>query len=415
MPSPATLSSPTIMQVIPELDTGGAERTVVEVAEAIVRAGGRALVASEGGRLAGELAEVGGELIPFPARTKNPAQLLLNARRLATLIAARNVDLIHARSRAPAWSALLASRWTKRPFVTTYHGIYNQKSAPKAWYNGVMARGDIVIANSHYTASIVRERHGTPDERLHVIPRAVDLEKFSPGIVSQERIARLREGWGAPPDARIVLQAARLTRWKGQGVLIGAAGLLRDRPCFANTVIVLAGDDQGRGAYREMLSTRIAALGLEGKVILGGHCADMPAAFAAAWLTVIPPIEPEAFGRVSIEAQAMGCPVIVSDLGGVPETLPRSRAGAVLTGWLVEAGNEATLAGALQAGLELGNTDRAAIAAAARHHASGFSKAVLQEKTLQLYDHLLQSRLASAFTAAAQVGEYALSMPKSRM
>ena len=394
---------PTILQIIPALDTGGAERTVIEVAEAIVRAGGTALVASEAGWLAAELAEVGGVLIPFPAGAKNPVKIIGNAWRLAALIRARGVDLVHARSRAPAWSALMAARWTKRPFVTTYHGIYNQKSALKSWYNGVMARGDIVIANSHYTGRIVRERHGIVDTRLCVIPRAVDLERFSPQSVSDSRVAGLKASWGVPADARIVLQAARLTRWKGQHVLIGAAGLLKDRPEFRQAVVVIAGDDQGRNAYRAELLARIENLGLKDKVILAGHCADMPAAFAAAWLTVIPSIEQEAFGRASIEAQAMGCPVIVSSGGALPETIAEGGDG----GWIAQAGDEAHLAEALEAALKMTLQARATRASAARRNAVGFSKTALQKKTLEVYDSLLASRMANDYAAFPPGAEYA--------
>jgi len=403
---------PTILQIIPQLDTGGAERTTIEVAEAIVRGGGKALVASEGGRLNAELAAAGGELILFPARAKNPARIIANARRLAALIGTRNVDLVHARSRAPAWSAYLASRWTKRPFVTTYHGIYNQKSALKSWYNGVMARGQIVIANSRYTAAIVRERHGTPEERLRVIERAVDLARFSPASVAASRIAALRAGWGVLPDVRVVLHAARLTRWKGQGVVVEAAGRLLDHPAFRDVVVVLAGDDQGRTEYRCALQERIDALGLGGKVLLPGHCADMPAAFAAAWLAVVPPVEAEAFGRVSIEAQAMGCPVIVSDLGALPETLPPVTPGAAPAGWVVKAGDPSALAEIMARALQLSQGERGAMAKAARSNAGGFAKEVLQKKTLQIYDYLLGSGMENAFTLALHPGEYADGPPK---
>jgi glycosyltransferase involved in cell wall biosynthesis len=395
--------SPTILQIIPGLDTGGAERTVIEVAEAITRAGGRALVASEGGRLADELADVGADPIAFPAGTKNPVKILDNARRLASIIRTRGVDLIHARSRAPAWSALLAARWTKRPFVTTYHGIYNQKSAIKAWYNSVMARGDAVIANSQYTGRIVRDRHGIPSLRLHVIPRAVDLERFSPQAVSPARIAALKASWGVPEDATIILQAARLTRWKGQDVLVWAAGRLRQAPCFQNAVVVVAGDDQGRKEYTQELVRLIDSLGLKGRVLLTGHCTDMPAAFAAAQVAVLSPVEPEAFGRASIEAQAMGCPVIVSDGGALPETL---LAGG-RSGWVVPAGNIAVLAQALETALQLPAEAQAAMAATARRHALGFSKTALQKKTLEVYDSLLASSMANAFTDGLASAEYA--------
>ena len=149
---------PTILQIIPELDTGGAERTTVEMAEAIVKAGGRALVLAEGGRLSSEVEAAGGEFIRFPAATKNPWRLMTNARAIAHMIHREAVDIVHARSRAPAWSAYLAARRTGVHFVTTYHGIYNEKGRIKRIYNSVMARGDIVIANSDYTAAIVRQR-----------------------------------------------------------------------------------------------------------------------------------------------------------------------------------------------------------------------------------------------------------------
>jgi glycosyltransferase involved in cell wall biosynthesis len=392
------LRKPVILQIIPALDTGGAERTVIEVVEALGIAGAEALVASEGGRLEGELAAAGGELIRFPAAAKNPITLLANARRLEKLIAERHIQLIHARSRAPAWSALIAARRSRIPFVTTYHGIYNQKSALKAWYNGVMARGDVVIANSHYTAGIVRTRHGTPEPRLRVIHRGVDPVRFAPEAVQAERVAALRGTWGVDANARLVVLAARLTRWKGQHVAIGAAALLKDRPEFADVVFILAGDDQGRAGYREELTSRIAELGLSGRVKLTGHCDDMPAAFLAASLALVPSIEAEAFGRISAEAQAMGCPVIVSNLGALPEIILQGGADKVATGWTFPAGDEAVLADRIAMALSLPPDAKAAIGRTAREHvAAHFSKAALQRATLEVYDNLLDSKLAEAF------------------
>ncbi len=392
---------PVILQIIPALDAGGAERTVVEVAEAIVRAGGAALVASEGGRLEGELAEAGSELIRFPASAKNPLTILANAHKLQRLIAERGISLVHARSRAPAWSALLAARRAGVPFVTTYHGVYNQKSALKSWYNGVMARGDIVIANSHYTADVVRARHKTPPERLRVIYRGVDLERFSPSAVAPERAAALRATWGVSPEARIVLLAARLTRWKGQHVAIGAASQLLARPEFGDVVFILAGDDQGRTAYRDELAARIAALGLTGRVLMPGHCGDMPAAFLAASLAIVTSIEPEAFGRISAEAQAMSRPVVVSEIGALPETIiaaGRSGIAGDATGWIVSSGDETALAARLAEAISLPVGKLAAMGEAARRHAaSRFSKLALQRHTLQVYDDLLNSMLRATF------------------
>ncbi len=396
--------TPVILQVIPRLDTGGAERTVIEVAEAVTLAGGKALVAAEGGRLAGELEAAGGELIPFPAGAKNPLTILANARRLERLIAARGVSLVHARSRAPAWSALIAARRARVPFVTTYHGVYNQRSAIKGWYNSVMARGDVVIANSHYTAKVVTARHGTPENRLTVIHRGVDLARFDPEAVSAERIAALRAAWGVGPQTRLVVQAARLTRWKGQHVIVGAAARLKDDPEFDDVAFILAGDDQGRTAYAQELADRIGALGLEGRVRLTGHCSDVPAAFLTAALGVAPSIEPEAFGRVSAEAQAMGCPVIVSNLGALPETLGGSAMGVDQPGgWTFPPGDEAALAGRIAAALRKPADSAAAMRDAARAHvAAHFSKTALQSRNLLIYDRLLGTSLTEAFREMRQ-------------
>jgi glycosyltransferase involved in cell wall biosynthesis len=391
---------PVILQIIPELSAGGAERTVIEVAEAIVAAGGKALVATKGGRLEAELKAVGGEFIRFSASTKNPLAIYANARRLETFIARRRINLIHARSRAPAWSALIAARRAKIPFVTTYHGIYNQKNSLKGFYNSVMARGDIIIANSHYTASIVKKRHGIPETRLHVIPRGVDLERFSPNRVTDERIAALRRHWGVSAKTRLIVLAARLTGWKGQRVAIEAAPIILNRPEFADVVFILAGDDQGRTGYREALAARIEELGLTGRILLPGHCEDMPAAFKTATLALVPSIEPEAFGRISIEAQAMGCPVLVSGIGALPETIieaSEDSSASVSTGWSFSYGDEQALAFIMMAALSLTQDQRAAIGAAAQKNAARFSKTVLQRRTLRVYDQLLNTDMSAVF------------------
>ena len=189
-------SRPTILQIVPRLDTGGAERSVVEIAVAVVRAGGRALVLTEPGRLAPEVVAAGGEIIEFPAATKNPLRMLANAHAIERLVRQRGVDLVHARSRAPAWSALMAARRARVPFVTTYHGAYGETNALKRFYNSVMARGDAVIANSRFTADLIAQRYGTPRQRLEAIHRGVDCAKFDPARIASERISALRARWG---------------------------------------------------------------------------------------------------------------------------------------------------------------------------------------------------------------------------
>jgi glycosyltransferase involved in cell wall biosynthesis len=393
--------APTILQIIPRLDTGGAELSTIEIAEAIVRAGGRALIATEGGRMADRITAVGGEILTMPVDSKNPATILANARRMAGLVRTRGVALLHARSRAPAWSALIAARRTGVPFVTTYHGIYGQKTPLKGWYNGVMARGDIVIANSHYTAEIVRSRHKVADEKLRVIPRCADLDRVSPDAVAPARIKAIRGAWGVATDARLVVLAARMTRWKGQLVAIEAASQVLRRPEYDDVIFVLAGDDQGRAAYRSELESRISELGLGGRIIIPGHSADMPAAFAAAALALVPSIEAEAFGRISVEAQAMGCPVIVSDSGALPETIvtPKDASSlGLVTGWTFRTGDAGELAARIASALSLPVGQGAAMAASAqRHVAAHFSKTGLQRATLSVYDELLGGRLAAAF------------------
>lgn len=394
-------SRPVLLQIVPELETGGAERTAIEMAEAVTVAGGVALVASEGGRLESELADAGGTLIRFPAATKNPRAIWANARLLQQIITEHGVTIVHARSRAPGWSALIAARRARVPFVTTYHGIYNQRTLLKGWYNSVMARGDRVIANSGYTSAIVRSRHHVDDAKIRVIPRCADLARFSLDAVGPERLNALRAEWGVPANARLVVHAARLTRWKGQMVAVDAAAQVLRRAEFDDVYFVFAGDDQGRSGYRQQLQKRIAALGLEDRIRMPGHCADMPAAFAAATLALVPSIEPEAFGRISVEAQAMGCPVIVSEIGALPETVVTPNEASSLglvTGWTFKAGDPGALAARIASALSLPTGQRAAMSESARRHAAThFSKTTLQRSTLGVYDELLNTRLQAEF------------------
>ena len=254
---PTSLVGRTVLQIIPQLDAGGAERTTIDGAAALAEAGARPLVATLGGRLISELQANGGVWAPFPARTKNPLAMALNVRRLARIIRDEKVDLVHARSRAPAWVALGAARLTNTPFVTTYHGSYAGQSILKVLYNSVMARGDAVIANSQFTADRILRMHPFAADRIHVIHRGTDFRAFTPAQVDAERVSRLRKSWGLAPDDRIVLLAARLTGWKGQRVLIEAAKLLVAQG-LTDTKFVLAGDDQGRDAYVRELRGRIA-------------------------------------------------------------------------------------------------------------------------------------------------------------
>ncbi len=242
------MAGATILQAVPRLDAGGSEQAAIEIAEALARAGASALVATEGGRLATAMTEAGGEIVALPMASKNPITMVANARRLARLIEARGVDLVHARSRAPAWSALIAARRTGRPFVTTYHGAYASPGPFKNVYNSVMARGDRVIANSRYTAALIAARHRVPSDRIRVIYRGVDVAKFAPQSIAPERLARLRAAWGVSELQPVVLQAARLTSWKGQALVIEAAQHLLRADRLGDAVV-----DHGRRSARERL------------------------------------------------------------------------------------------------------------------------------------------------------------------
>jgi len=384
----AELKGKTILQVAPELSAGGVERTVLEVTQAIVEAGGRALIASAGGRLEPELARLGGHLIRIDAKSRNPVTIWLNTGRLRKIIREEDVDLVHARSRAPAWSARAAAKAEGVAFVTTYHGAYSGTSGLKRVYNSVMARGDLVIANSAWIAAHVHEVHGLAPEKIVTIPRGVDLAAFDPLAVPAEAVERVRSLWGLAGDPRLVLLLpGRLTRWKGQGLALEAFALLSGEE-RAGLVLVLAGDAQGRGAYVGELESQITRLGLGASARLVAHVssADMPAAYLAAGIVLAPSTRPEAFGRVAAEASAMQRPVIVSDHGGGRETVIE-----YVTGTRAEPGSAPALAGAIRAILSLGPAARASMGREGRAHiAAHFSKRGLQAATLSVYKRLLE-------------------------
>lgn len=388
------LAGRTILQIIPALDAGGAERTTIDIAEGIAQAGARSLVATTGGRLVGELQAKGGLWIPFPAATKNPASMALNVGKLAQILRNEKVDLVHARSRAPAWVALAACRLTGTGFMTTYHGAYSGLSAPKLLYNSVMARGEVVIANSHFTAERIQTQFRIDPTRLRVIHRGTNFEAFAPDKVAPERVEKIRRGWLVAPEERVVLLAARLTAWKGQKVLIRAAHILRERG-YRDLVFILAGDPQGRNDYVAEIDRLISESQLGGVVRRMGHVADMPAALAASALVAVPSTAPEAFGRVAVEAQAMGVPVVVSNLGAVPETVlapPQVRPDQ-RTGWRVSPDSPDELADAIAEAIDLMPSAYQQLADRARTHVMArFSLERMVSETLDCYAALIADR-----------------------
>jgi glycosyltransferase involved in cell wall biosynthesis len=376
-----TAQPPALLQVLPALRSGGVERGTLEIAEAQIAAGFRAIVASAGGEMVPALEALGAKHITLPLTAKSPFALWRNAAALAALARAEGVALIHARSRAPAWSALMAARRAGLPFVTTYHGAYNEGFPGKRFYNSVMARGDRVIAISHFIADLIRARHGVAESRLRVIPRGVDPRRFDPGLVSPERLAALRTAWGLPEGPPIIMLPARVTRWKGQMVLVEAMARLP-----GDSLALLVGDAAERPAFQAELQARIASLGLQERVRLVGHAADMPAALLLADVVVHASTDAEAFGRTVIEAQAMARPVIASDLGAPRETVAEG-----VTGWRTPPGDAAALADAIGKALALPSEERAALGARARSAVlSGYTTAAMQAATIAVYREVLR-------------------------
>lgn len=392
------LSGRTILQIIPRLEAGGAERTVIDMARAITAAGGRAVVVAEPGRMVAELERAGGEFIAINAASKNPFRMLHTALALVRLIRTHKIDLVHARSRAPAWPALWAARWTGRPFITTYHGIYSQTNALKGFYNSVMARGDAVIANSGMTAALIAQRHPAAKPRITTIYRGIDIDAFAPASISSQRRDAVMRQWSlqtTDTGRPLVLNVARLTGWKGHDVLIEAMGRLLERDCRQNPLMIVAGGSQGDSAFETHLQQLIEARGLSGHIRLVGHCDDVPAALTLASCVVVASTREEAFGRAAVEAGAAGIPVIATDHGGARETIlaPPGATEDERTGWRVPPGDAAVLADTLATVLAMTDEARSAVGRRARTYvAARFSLEAMCKQTLGVYRALLQTK-----------------------
>lgn len=375
---PAPLDSPCVLQVLPALASGGVERGTLEMAAALKAVGWRAIVASAGGPLVPALEALGATHVTLPLGSKNPLVIRRNAAALEALMLQERVAIIHARSRAPAWSAWLAARRTGAHFLTTYHGTYNEDLPYKRAYNAIMARGERVIAISQFIARHIQERHGTDAQRIRIIHRGVDPQLFDPAAVTPERLEALRRQWKLPGDAKVVLLPARLTRWKGQAILVQALARLPER-----VVAVMTGD--GKPKYRQELLDLAGKLGLADRVRLVGHVADMPAALMLADVVLHASTDPEAFGRAVVEGMAMARPVLAADLGAPPEVIRHGQ-----NGWLVPPGFPDVLADAIGVVFALPEAERQLICQRARETVlKHFTTAAMQQATLDTYWELL--------------------------
>lgn len=372
---------PVVLQVLPGLVTGGVERGTVDVAAAVAAAGWTSLVASSGGPMVRELERAGAKHIVLPLDSKNPFAMYANIERLRRAMAEHGVDIVHARSRAPAWSALFAARRHGARFITTFHGTYNVSNPAKRWYNSVMARGDRVIAASQFIVEHVTRQYGADPTLIRLIPRGIDFDRFDPARVSAERQMKLARDWRLPDGVPVIMLPGRLTRWKGQSVLIDAIA----RRGSKELRCLLVGADQGRGGYRRELEQRIAQHGLDTVIHIIDRCNDMPAALKLADLVISASTDAEAFGRVAVEAQAMGKPVVATNHGGSRETVLDGN-----TGWLIPPGDPASLAAAIDAALSLDGPQRRAIAERAIAFVrANFNKQLMCARTLEVYREVL--------------------------
>lgn len=377
---------PTILQVLPRLGVGGVEIGTLVIAEAIVKAGGRALIASNMNNISIDNLPVGVEFKNLPLDTKNPFYISKNARLLKKLIQKENVDIVHVRSRAPAWSAYKAARSASVPFVTTYHAAYHSQTVFKTFYNSVMAKGDRVIAISQFISDHIIEKYQSyswfDPSKIRLIQRGVDLHYFDPSSITKERVHHVRENWDIPPDMRLLLLPGRMSRNKGQELMINALSLMK----HANVMLVFVGSAQGHESFRDDLLRYTTTLDLEGRVKWMPPCSDLPAAYQLADVIVCPSLVPEGFGRIMAEAQAMKKPIVSSDHGAAREVIEHG-----ITGWRTSPHDANALAKALDDALDLPSAELHAMGEKGRERVQDqFSKEAMCFKTIETYKELLK-------------------------
>ncbi len=387
----ATLAGATILQIVPALREEPNARTALNVAHALLQSGARALVAGREGPLVAELKARGGEWISFATDTINPLTRRRNNRLLENLIGSERIDIVHAQSRGGAGSAhgtrpsRSRSGWSRRCRMRRRHpGSCSQQI-------GDLARGDRIIAPSSYAATPVIERYGMPREQITVVPRSIDTDVFDIRTVHQSRLAALRNGWSIPAHQRVVLTPGRVAPWNGQVLLPEVARALLDNG-WRDMVFVIVGENRQHRRYAEEVLERAQALQVTEMFRITGHCPDMPAAFAIADVVVVPAIEPPVLGRVVAQAQAMGRPVVTSNVGVLPEYLvtPPHMPEDVRTGWVTTPGDALDLARALAAALSLDDDAYQAMCARARQFAEYmFSPESVAVATRAVYRSLL--------------------------
>jgi len=377
-------NSPVVLQILPELETGGVEVGTVEIATELQKRGIRNYVASQGGRMVHELEKNKIPHLCLPLKTKNIFKMRANAKKLEKFIKENNINIVHARSRAPAWSAYWAAQKAGAHYMTTFHGTYGLGwFGLKKLYNRVMTYGEKMIAISEHIKKHVLNNYKITENKISLVHRCADIARFSPTAVSPERMINKIKEHKIAEDKPVLLLPGRITRWKGQHVLIEALHLMKNK----NFYCIIAGDSQGRKKYMDYLETLVRKYKLQGKVGFFGRYNDAPALMMVANVILSTAIEPEAFGRISIEGQAMGKIVVASNIGGSVETVIDG-----VTGKLYQYNNPQDLANALDWALGLSAEETKKISKAAiKNVKDNFTKEIMCDKTIKVYQELVNN------------------------
>ena len=330
-----------VLQVIPRLGYGGAETGCYDLAHYLHEQKCKSYILTSGGELIKYIDRKKVKLIRLPVHSKNPFMIIINSIAIIALILFFNISVVHARSRAPAWSCYIATKITRRKFVTTFHGTYNFKSSIKKFYNSIMVKSDLLIAGSNFIFSHISENYKkflNSKKKFLVIFRGINTEYFDADIIKDKDVEKLKSTWKIENNKKIILLPGRLTAWKGQEMFIEAINLFSLNNPELDFVAVILGDDQGRTVYRKKLERLVEQFKLTQKIKFVDNCNVMPVAYYISDVVVSSSIEPEAFGRVSVEAQSMKKPIIASNIGGSKETVINNK-----TGLLFESGNPKSL------------------------------------------------------------------------
>ena len=319
-----------VLQVIPKLGYGGAETGCYDIAHYLAEKDCGSYIVTSGGELLKFVKKNKVGVFKLPVHSKNPFMIFLNILLLSILIIVKKINIVHARSRAPAWACYFACLVTNTKFVTTFHGTYNFKSKFKKFYNSIMLRSKLTIAGSNFIFGHINENYNeylSKKNKLRVIFRGINIDYFNFKNISILKQEKLKRDWMLDPNKFTILMPGRLTHWKGQEKLIEALNILIEDYNFSNFQAVILGSDQGRKVYTKKLLSLVERYSLTKKIKFINHCKDMPLAYSLADVVVSASIEPEAFGRVAVESQSMGKPIIASNIGGSKETILNKKSG----------------------------------------------------------------------------------------